>query len=178
MEKGKKEGIDWGTVASKIFCGAVAVLLFYLLAKYALGALMPFAAAYLFSLVIVPAASFISKKTGLPKKFCAFLCLTLSFFLFGALLFFGVKRLILEISELLESASRGEGGLVKLFSSLGDAVENISSKFGFACSFVGAAVTYTENDVKIMTAHTAKESAFFILINITSQKNIPVCEDL
>ena len=95
MEKGKKEGIDWGTVASKIFCGAVAVLLFYLLAKYALGALMPFAAAYLFSLVIVPAASFISKKTGLPKKFCAFLCLTLSFFLFGALLFFGVKRLIL-----------------------------------------------------------------------------------
>lgn len=132
MEDRKKEGIEWVTFASKLFCIALAFIVIYLVVKHALGALLPFVIAYFFSLVISPISSFVSNKTRLPRKFCAFLCLTLVIFLFGALLTFGVRRLAIEISELLESASRGEGGLIDMFSLVGEAIENVSSKFGFA----------------------------------------------
>ena len=137
MEKRKKEGTEWVTLASKLFCGAAVLLFVYVLAKYALGALIPFVIAYFFSVIIDPIASFCSEKSRLSKKFCAFLCLTLFIFLFGVLIFFGVRRLWGEISELIESASRGEGALIKIFSLLGDALDRVSSKFGFMENILG-----------------------------------------
>ena len=132
MENRKKEGIDWLTVASKIFCGAALVIFIYILIKYMLGTLMPFIIAYAFSLIIDPIASFLSKKAKIPKKLCAFISLSLIIFLLGVLLFFGIRRLVGEVSALMESASRGEGGLIKLFDLVGEALGKLREKFGLA----------------------------------------------
>ena len=132
MENRKKEGMDWLTVASKIFCGAALFIFFYIFIKYALAALMPFVIAYIFSLIIDPVAAFLSKKTRIPKKLCAFVALSLIIILLGVLLCLGIRRLVGEVSALMESASRGEGGLVKLFDLVGEALEKLREKFGFA----------------------------------------------
>ena len=131
MEKGRKKEIEWGALASKLFCVAALSFLIYMFVRYALGALMPFIIAYLFSLIIEPVASFLSKRSRAPKKLCAFFSLSLVLLVIGVLFFFGVRRLVGELSELVEGAAQGEGGLARIFSLLGEALERISSKFGF-----------------------------------------------
>ena len=77
MEKDRKKGIEWGVLASKLFCVAVISFLIYTFVRYALGALMPFVIAYLFSLIIEPVACFLSKRSRVPKKLCAFFSLSI-----------------------------------------------------------------------------------------------------
>ena len=132
MEKGRKKEIEWGVLASKLFCGVVVLFCVLLAAKYALGALLPFALAYCFSLVIDPIASAVSKKARLPKKLCAFVCLSLIILALGALIACGLRRLALEMSELFESASRGEGTLAELFGALWEALSSLFERLDLA----------------------------------------------
>ena len=136
--KEREDEKEWVTSASKLFCIAVSLLFLYLLVKYAFSALVPFAVAYLFSLLIVPSASYTSKKTGISSRLWAVVYVTVVLLSLAALLYFGVRRLVSELSELVESASRGEGELATLLSALTDAIEGMSSSDGWLSRLVGS----------------------------------------
>ena len=73
-----KKGSDWQELAAKLFCLGFFALLVYLLFKYAFAAFFPFLIAYLVSLLINPLSSTTAKRTGIPKKLCAAIYVTLA----------------------------------------------------------------------------------------------------
>jgi len=130
MENRKKEVYGYLETASKLFCIVVILIFVYLLLKYAFSALVPFIIAYLFSLAIVPVSSATARKTGIPKKLCAAVYLSLVFLSFGALLYWGIRRLVSELSLLAQRAARGEGVLARMAEAISDAVDRISEILG------------------------------------------------
>ena len=113
-----KKGTDFFELAAKLFCVGFFALLLYLLFKYAFAALLPFVIAYLVSLVINPLSSATARRTGLPRKLCAAIYVTLAIFLLlGGIAFLGY-RIFLDVQEFVSGEAEK--------SVLGEAVLAVS----------------------------------------------------
>ena len=114
----------WRELAAKLFCIGFFATVIYFLLEYAFSALLPFIAAYLVYLIIEPVSRATSRLTGIPRKLCAAvyvtLCLAVLFWL-GALC---VERLFSEAQELL-SREKGSG----VFSEAIVSVSGMLEKF-------------------------------------------------
>ncbi|MBP5427466.1 MAG: sporulation integral membrane protein YtvI [Clostridiales bacterium] len=61
---------------------------------------VPFIVAFIISLIIDPIVNFFNKKLKFNRKIASFVCLIAVFFLLGWVLFLGVSKIILELSNL------------------------------------------------------------------------------
>ena len=89
---------------------ALAVLLLWLIGKYLVVCLAPFIIAYLVSLAVRPAASFISRRFGVGRRFVS---------VFIVIILIAAIFLIISwlISVLLKEAQDAASGLMKILSS-------------------------------------------------------------
>ncbi len=127
MEKGK-DGIR--TLAARLFCVGFFAVLFYLIFKYAIDVLLPFALSYTVSLVITPLAYKTAEKTKIPRKFCAAIYVTLAIGLLAAFASFAISRLVREARELVSSGESAFLGVASLFESLKRPFEFVLNKLG------------------------------------------------
>ncbi len=118
-----KREADWHALSAKLFCIGFFSVLLYVLFKYALAAFLPFITAYLVSLVINPMALTTARVTGIPRKLCAVIYVTLAIAVLFAAASFGVYRLFLEIEEFI---SEGQGG--KAVSAISGMLGAVSEK--------------------------------------------------
>lgn len=117
------------SLAERLFCTGFFALCAYLLLKYAIGALLPFAFAYIISLIISPVSEAISKKMKLPIKLCAAVCVILSVALLSYIVYIGASRLAREIELLLERMKSGEGELLTVIDRASSTARGFFSKF-------------------------------------------------
>ncbi len=117
--------------AAKLFCVIAAIALLWLLFEYALGIILPFAVAFCVGIPIYRLSQRIHKRTGFPRRLCAFALVLIFLTALGALIFLAVNRLFTELEELIEwlkEDSEGVGNTVGVvFGYVGD----ISSKIPF-----------------------------------------------
>ncbi len=111
-----KNESDYIYKGAKLFCIAVYIVGGYLLLKYVLPAAFPFVLALVVSFAISRTAGGISKRTKIPQGVCAFLIVSALLLLLGALIYFVLSRLVLQISALVGGIS--DGALDSLFCSL------------------------------------------------------------
>ena len=135
MKNQNNTATNWNELASKSFCIGFFLLCIYLVLKYAVSVFIPFAVAYVFSLAVVPMADFLSRKSKLPKKLCAAVCVSIIFALAAFFLFWGVKRLSSEVGTLVADAAQGRGDIARVLAELGRIIEEVSSKVGIAETF-------------------------------------------
>ncbi len=126
-------------LAEKLFCAGFFTLCAYLLLKYAIGALLPFAFAYLISLIISPISGAISKKMKLPIKLCAAVCVILSVALLSYLVYIGISRLAKEVELLLERMKSGEGEFLLVIDRVSSSARSFLSRFEFPSRIGGGA---------------------------------------
>ncbi len=126
-----KKGSDWQELAAKLFCVGFFALLVYLLFKYAFAVLLPFVIAYIVSLVVNPLSSATAKRTGIPRKLCAAIYVTLAILaLFGGIAFF-VHRLFLEIEEFI-SGEEGKSVLSQAVSAMSNMLNSVRDKLSIS----------------------------------------------
>ena len=105
------EGFAWERWAAILFCllagGGVLILTW----QYAFPILLPFLAAWLISLIVRPASGRVAEYLHLPPKLCAALLLTLLLATLVLLFGFAARRLMLELSRLLELIMENDGRL-------------------------------------------------------------------
>lgn len=95
------EGQKWQRRAAVIICIAAAVAVVWLAVKYLLWAVLPFVIAWLVALAVTPAAKWIAKKSGLPRKLCAVIILAALLGLVSWGLSLLVQRLVAELERLM-----------------------------------------------------------------------------
>ncbi len=103
-------------------CIAVYLALFYVLLKYALGIILPFAISFVIVVISRPLVNKISKYTRVPKS-------VISLFVMGAMLTIGIYLIVLISGTVLEQI----GSLIALISEHLSAEDNYITK---ALSFV------------------------------------------
>lgn len=141
--------------AERLFCVAFFALAFYLIFKYALKIIFPFAIGYLLSVIISPISRAASKKLRCPQKLCAAFFVTALLALIGALSYFAVRRLFSELSSLIEklgdpdsdiyisiSAIVSRIGEIWEGSSVIDALENLTGSSDFRESLSSGALKF------------------------------------
>lgn len=125
------DGIRWERWASMFICITGGLVGAYLVFRYLLPLLLPFLFAYGLSLLIRPAATRISQRTGLPRKLCAAVLLLLTIVGVVVLLGIALNRLSLELQHLLERLLREGGSVSDAVESSVDFFETLTSKVGF-----------------------------------------------
>ena len=123
-----KQGIDFRYLAAKLFCLGFFAALLYILFKYAMGAILPFAVAYIVSFLINPIVLATSRITGIPRKLCAAIYVTLVITVLFAAASFGVYRLFSEIEGFISDGN----GLNQAVSVVWDMVASASDRLDIA----------------------------------------------
>lgn len=125
------DGIKWERLAAVLFCLCVGGGLLFLGFRYLLPLIFPFLLAWLVSLAIRPLAQKLAKRFRLSQKLCATVLLIL--FLGGALFLVSasLRRLMLELQDLLERLLFEGGGITNATQSSIDFFEALTSKIGF-----------------------------------------------
>lgn len=123
--------VDWQKTASVLFCVLVAIGALFLVGKYVVAIVMPFLIAWGLALAVRPAATALSARTHIPRRLSSVLILGLVFAVIGALLFFGVSRMIEELGRLAERFSSGELALGDYISQLVNRLDSVSSRLPF-----------------------------------------------
>lgn len=128
------ERVDWQKWSSVTVCLAAAATVIFLAVKYLLGILLPFALAWAVALITARPSEWVSKKTGIPRKFCSIVLLVaiLAIIVISAA---GIVRVLTdEIRRLISELSAERGGvadiLTELFSALDRIYEGIPSLGG------------------------------------------------
>lgn len=101
----------WERWAAILFCLLAGGGILILTRQYVLPILLPFLAAWLISLIVRPAAERVAGHLHLPPKLCAALVLTLLLATLMLLLGLAARRLMLEMSRLLELIIENDGRL-------------------------------------------------------------------
>lgn len=125
------EKTDYTRLAAKLICLSFAVLAFYLIFKYALGIILPFAVAFCIGVPINKLAGRAHKRLRLPRRFCAGVFVILAFCAVSALVYFGLNRLLLEVGDLIEWSEGDGGGIGDAVGRIVGYVEDLSSKIPF-----------------------------------------------
>ena len=94
--------MNWQERAGKLICVCVWAGMAYLLLRYALGVLLPFLIALLFSAVLSPCIKRMAAVCHLPRKLCAFFLTALVWMGLGCFLSAISARLIEEMQALLK----------------------------------------------------------------------------
>ena len=111
------------------FCGAVSAGALYLLLRYGLPVLLPFALAYALSCAVRPAALFLERKTKTPRTFWAVALIVLVAALLTALLWFGASILLREATDAVRAAGELMRAPDNPVSRLMERVENLRERF-------------------------------------------------
>lgn len=96
---------DWKTLAARLFCYAVCVVLAYVSIEYLLPVILPLAVAFGVSWAVASLAKKINGKTGIPRGLCAFVLVTLMLAGIVAVAFFACRQLISEARRMAEVLS-------------------------------------------------------------------------
>lgn len=122
---GKKEYI---VLAARFICVASVIFLVWLLFEYALGIILPFAIAFCVGVPLYFASQRISKRIKIPQKLCGAALVLIFLGVVGVLGFFGLRRLFMELSNLISSlGDEGSSVHAALDGAIGY-VERLSSK--------------------------------------------------
>ncbi len=117
--------------AERLFCVAFFAVAFYLAAKYALGVILPFAAGWLVSLMVVPLSRLTARKTGIPRGVCAAVYLTVLLISLGSVLYLLARRMVSELSSLIERLGDPESDIYATASVMVSRLEAIWERFSF-----------------------------------------------
>jgi len=121
------ERVDWQKWASVTVCLAAASVGVFLAVKYLLGILLPFALSWAVALITARPSAWVSKKTGIPRKFCSIVLLVaiLAIIVMSAAGLVGV--LTDEIRRLISELS-GDGGVGDMLAKLLGALDRITER--------------------------------------------------
>ena len=108
-----------------VFAGFV-----FLFFKYAVGMLLPFLAAYAFSMIIEPVIVKCAEKARLPKKLCAVALVTVVIAFLFFIMACGVYRLFREATELLSSSENTFVELSSLLEAVRQPLEGLYGRLG------------------------------------------------
>ncbi len=173
------EKVDWQKWAAVIFCTAAAVVAGWLFVKYLLGIFIPFLIAWGVALAVVPAAGWVSKKTKIPQKFCAFVLLLLVLGIIIMITTLVIDRLIYELRHLVERILSGEGGLGESIKQIAGQLQNLGDKIPFLRDLRGKAEfeTFFENlnslIVKLLTDLISGLSSFLPSVIFRTVAKLP-----
>ncbi len=93
--------IDWKKYAAIAVFASAGLLAVWIFLKHGVHVLLPFLLAWVLSLLVLPPAERLAKRTRVPKKLCAALLLLLSLGVLVWVVFLSLNRLLREIEELL-----------------------------------------------------------------------------
>ena len=129
-----KRGVDWQRLSAKLFCIGFFAVLLYIVFKYAASAFLPFFIAYAVSLIVNPLSSATATATGIPRKLCAVVYVTVFITTLFAVVFFAVRRLVVEAQSFILVG----GGLDRAVAALSDVFSAVGEKIplGEVGSFV------------------------------------------
>ena len=184
MEQGRE---DANALAAKLFCIGFFALVIYLVFKYVMAVLLPFALSYVVSLIITPLAQKAAEKTKMPKRLCAAVFVSVAIALIVALVSFGVSRLMEEARELISGGESGFSGVASLISTAKRPFEFIFNKLGIegtstfekiAGSFEGKMFEITSGFVAdTLSSAVSKAPSIFIGIAVTVVSTYYFCTD-
>ena len=122
------ERVDWQKWAAVTVCLGAAALGVFLAVKYLLGIFLPFAVAWAVALITAKPSAWVSKNTGIPRKFCSIVLLVaiLAIIVISAAGLVGV--LTDEIRRLISDLSADRGGVANILAELLGALDGISDR--------------------------------------------------
>jgi sporulation integral membrane protein YtvI len=173
------ERTDWQKWAAVIFCAAAAVVAGWLIIKYLLGIFIPFLIAWGVALAVVPAAGWVSKKTKIPQKLCAFVLLLLVLVIIIMTATLVIDRLIFELRQMVERILSGEGGLGASIKHIAGQLQNLGDKIPFLRDLRGQAgfESFLENFnsliVKLLTDLISGLSSFLPSVILRTVAKLP-----
>jgi sporulation integral membrane protein YtvI len=104
---------------------------FWLILKYALGAIMPFLISSAVAAIISPLADKISKKIKMNRKAVAVTLVILVFFAVFWIVYLGVSRLIGELGDLISGLEAEPDKVISFIDSAREKIGVFFAKFGF-----------------------------------------------
>ena len=126
METEKKK-----TAAPRLISVILAVAICYILIKYAVGVILPFAVAYLVAALISPLVCVLSEKLRLPKRLTAAVLVLLILLLIGFAAYLGISRLYEEIAGLVRRIESRDESLIAPINGLFSKIRDFFSRFRF-----------------------------------------------
>lgn len=96
---------DWQTLAARLFCYTVGIVLAYVGIEYLLPVILPLAMAFGVSCIVSSIAKSINAKTGIPRGACAFFIVTIMISCVGVAVFFACRQLINEAKRMVDVLS-------------------------------------------------------------------------
>jgi len=126
---------DYRRAANITIIAAGAALFFWLIIKYALGALTPFLISAAVAAIISPLAEKISRKTRISRKAIAIILVLLVFFAVGYLIYLGISRLADELQELLQRLESDPDGIGRMVDKISEKLNGFGERFGFLRAF-------------------------------------------
>lgn len=106
-----RSGINWTRTAAILVCVAFVLAALWLLGHYILIILVPFAAAWVLSCLLRPAAEWLSRHTRVPQKLCAAVLVVLLLTAVGWLSVQAGHRAIVELGNLIKWLAAEESGV-------------------------------------------------------------------
>ena len=111
---------DWQTTAAKVFLAGAFLVGIYLVFEYIIPAVFPLIAAFSISWVVWRVSCGIHKITGIPRRLCSFVLVTLMLMLLGWATVFVIRQLMAEATRLLSGLSQSDWGICQSLSFLED----------------------------------------------------------
>ena len=115
---------DYRRAANITIIVAGAVFFFWLVLKYALGALTPFLISAAVAAIISPLADKISKRSGIARKAIAVVLVLIVFLAVGSLIYLGISRLAEELQGLLERLESDPDGIGMISDKISEKLKN------------------------------------------------------
>ena len=123
----KKGGIDWQTKAAKLFCLGVLLVVGYLILTYAKTLVAVIFVVWSVSVVIDWLARRTAERVKLPRKVLAAIYLSLVLLTLGAVIFFALRRLLVELEELAVWFDENRGWIGAKVGEVFASIERISA---------------------------------------------------
>ena len=123
-----KRNTDWVRIASKLFCIFAGVAAAYITLKYLFPLILPFLIGAGIGGLTSALALKLSKHTQASGRVLSFSVLVSLLLSLGGLLYFSVRRLILELGKLTEGIGEDGGAIAELFGKVSSLIKSVSEK--------------------------------------------------
>ncbi len=122
---------EYRRAANVTIIAAGAALFFWLVIKYALGALTPFLISAAVAAIISPLADKISRKTRISRKAIAIILVILVFSAVGFLIYLGISRLACELQSLISRLENDPEGIGRIVDAISEKLGGFGERLGF-----------------------------------------------